>query len=117
MKGFLLFILSVVLFAIVVIPGALVSLVMLFIKDDRKLNKGLSKVCYQIALSVDMLGNVICGDLANITLIKPGGYQFGRSGGKDKLRARKECRNVPLPHRNRLVAYRHIALNRFPSRI
>jgi len=35
------------------------------------------KHLYNIALGIDQLGNVVCGQLFNLTLIKKTGYRFG----------------------------------------
>ena len=38
----------------------------------------LNRLAGSLALSIDLLGNVICGDLFNTYLRKTGGYSFGR---------------------------------------
>lgn len=70
-----------ILLAIVLFPlGVVVTLILLFFKDPREYFTNTSDYPFGIAYGIDMLGNVICGDLFNVTLIKKDGYQFGKLG-------------------------------------
>ncbi len=39
--------------------------------------KAASIYFWQIAVAIDKLGNIICQDLFNDLMVKPGGYRFG----------------------------------------
>ena len=39
--------------------------------------KAVNEYLFKVAKSIDQLGNVVCRDLFNDTLIKKGGYRFG----------------------------------------
>lgn len=60
------------------IPAILVTLVISFFK--RKVGNGfmnISQYLRTVAVSIDQLGNVVCKDLFDVTLIKKQGYRFG----------------------------------------
>lgn len=69
---------SIALLAVLAPFGFIITIVLLFFKDEREMWSDFKKFPFSIAFSVDMLGNVICADLFNMTLIKRGGYQFGQ---------------------------------------
>lgn len=77
MKAFLLLLTAIVLFVLLAPFGILTAIVLLFIKDSREQFSRFSDYPYGIAHTIDILGNIICGDLFNMTLIKHGGYRFG----------------------------------------
>ncbi len=37
-------------------------------------------IFFNTAYGIDLLGNIICSPLFNVTLIKHGGYEFGKTG-------------------------------------
>ncbi len=60
------------------LPGLLCTLFISFFK--RKLGNGIlnvSQYLRTVAVSIDQLGNVVCKDLFDLTLIKKEGYLFG----------------------------------------
>lgn len=70
MRGFVLLILALLL-AIILLPiGFLFQIVT---TAFRSLNRYL----FTIAKSIDQLGNVVCAELLNATMIKKDGYKFG----------------------------------------
>jgi 8-oxo-dGTP diphosphatase len=69
---------SILLFVIVAPLGVMITIVLLFIRDPREMFEKTPDYPFSIAFSIDMLGNVVAGDLFNIILIKKGGYKFGR---------------------------------------
>lgn len=46
-------------------------------RTRKKIATYLSKLCLEIALCIDRLGNAACGDLFNAIMITHGGYHFG----------------------------------------
>lgn len=90
-----LLIVALVLFVAVAPFAILTTIVMLFIKDSREKYPKITNLFFAIAYSIDVLGNVFCSQLFNITLIKHGGYQFGERRetvssvlGKNKIMGR-----------------------------
>lgn len=77
MKAFLLLLTAIVLFVLLAPFGILTAIALLFIKDSREQFSRFTDYPYGIAHTIDILGNIICGDLLNMTLIKHGGYRFG----------------------------------------
>ena len=77
MKFVALLLIALILFCIFAPFGILATIVLIFIKDSREQFSKLSDYPYGIAHSIDILGNVVCGDLFNVTMIKHGGYRFG----------------------------------------
>ena len=68
-----------ILLAILMFPiGIIVTIMLLFFKDPREYFINTSDYPFGIAYGIDMLGNIVCGDLFNLLLIKKGGYQFGK---------------------------------------
>ena len=60
------------------IPAIITTLIVSFFK--RKVGNGflnISQYLRQVAISIDQLGNVVCSDLFDVTLIKKEGYNFG----------------------------------------
>jgi len=60
------------------LPAIIVTLAISFFK--RKVGNGFENVSAYlrtVAVSVDQLGNVVCKDLLDLTLIKKQGYRFG----------------------------------------
>ncbi len=80
LKNILLVLLGILLFVVLAPIGLLTTIILLFIKDARERYSTPASYAYAIAFCIDLLGNVVCGDLLNITLIKKGGYKFGRAG-------------------------------------
>ena len=70
MRGFVLLIVAIVL-AIIILPVGFGYQII------SSLFRALNEYLYKVAKSIDQLGNVVCRDLFNDTLIKKGGYQFG----------------------------------------
>ena len=65
----------------------------ILVMSPRKAYGYLSNTALAIATAIDILGNVVCRDLLNDTLITPNGYRFGKQGetissvlGKNKAR-------------------------------
>ena len=73
----LLMIVALLLFAVFAPFGVLVTIILIFIKDSRERFPRFSDYPYSIAHTIDILGNIICGELFNMVLIKHGGYSFG----------------------------------------
>lgn len=77
--GFVLFILSVVLSALLFPLGIVSGLIQSFYQVQPKTGlKNTDKKFLVLAKSVDKFGNVICSELFNAALIKKNGHQFGR---------------------------------------
>lgn len=77
LNTFLVFI-AVKLLKWLLIPAILVTLVISFFK--RKVGNGfinISQYLRTVAIAIDQLGNVVCKDLFDVTLIKKEGYRFG----------------------------------------
>ena len=68
---------SILLFVVLAPMGVFVTIILFFFKDEREMWQDPKQYPFSIAFSIDILGNVVCADLFNITLIKKGGYQFG----------------------------------------
>jgi len=71
MKGLILFVLALFL------GGILIPIGLLFGIIYRTINGGLNNYLEKCALSIDQHGNVICGDMFNVTLRKQNGYDYG----------------------------------------
>lgn len=69
MRGFILLLIALGL-SVVLLPIGFVFQVV------TTLFKSINKYLFTIAKSIDQLGNVVCADLLNYTMIK-GGYRFG----------------------------------------
>ena len=69
MKGFILLVIALILSVILFPVGFLYSIFSLRFKFSSYL-----KV---IAISIDQMGNVVCAELFNDTLVKKGAYSFG----------------------------------------
>jgi len=70
MRGFILLVIALGL-SIILLPVGFAFQVV------TNLFKSINKYLFTIAKSIDQLGNVVCADLFNTTLIKKGGYTFG----------------------------------------
>jgi len=70
MRGFILLVIALLL-SVVLLPVGFVFQVV------TTLFKSINKYLFTIAKSIDQLGNVVCADLFNTTLIKKGDYTFG----------------------------------------
>ena len=70
MRGFVLLIIALLL-SVVLLPVGFAFQV------GTTLFKSINRYLFTIAKSIDQLGNVVCADLFNTTLIKKGGYTFG----------------------------------------
>lgn len=77
MVELLLLIVASILFLVFAPLGIITRLILIFVKDSREKFTKLSDYPYGIAHTIDILGNIVCGDLFNITMIKHGGYKFG----------------------------------------
>lgn len=77
MIEFSLLIISIVLFLLIAPLGILTRIVLIFIKDSREQFTKFTDYPFAIAHTIDILGNIVCADLFNITLIKHNGYRFG----------------------------------------
>jgi hypothetical protein len=76
-----LLVLAVILFVLLAPPGLLYVFWMSLIRlSFRKAVGYLGNIAYSVAEGIDVLGNIVCRDLFNDTLIKPDGYQFGLGG-------------------------------------
>jgi hypothetical protein len=70
MRGFILLIIALLL-AIILLPvGFAFQVVTTFFRH-------INRYLFTIAKSIDQLGNVVCADLLNHTMIKRDGYKFG----------------------------------------
>jgi 8-oxo-dGTP diphosphatase len=70
MRGFVLLVVAIVL-AIIILPVGFGYQII------SSLFKALNEYLFKVAKSIDQLGNVVCRDLFNDTLIKKDGYRFG----------------------------------------
>lgn len=79
--NFLLFVVAVVLFVLLAPFGIICTLFVsvLMLSGMRPLQY-LSHTAGVLAIAVDCLGNVVCRDLFNLTLITDDGYGFGEVG-------------------------------------
>lgn len=71
---------AIVLFALAILPGLACAVVMVFVKDTRERYPAFADYVLAVAVAIDILGNVLCAALFNLTLVKHGGYCFGRTG-------------------------------------
>jgi len=74
----LLVVIAVYLLKYLLLPAIVVTLIISFF--NRKVGNGfmnISQYLREVAISIDQLGNVICSDLFDLTLIKKSGYRFG----------------------------------------
>ena len=79
LTNFLLLITDLLLSVILFPLGLLFTLCFcLFRLSPNKALDYLSKLILSLALNINLMGNVICGDLFNTYLRKTGGYSFGR---------------------------------------
>ena len=70
MRGFILVIIALLLSVFLLPIGFAFQIV-------TSLFKAVDKYLFQIAKSIDQLGNVVCEQLLNVTMIKKNGYKFG----------------------------------------
>jgi hypothetical protein len=70
MRGFILLIIALGLSIILLPVGFAFQVVTTFFRH-------INRYLFTIAKSIDQLGNVVCADLFNYTMIKKDGYQFG----------------------------------------
>jgi hypothetical protein len=70
MRGFILLIVA-LLISVVLMPVGFIFQIIV------TLFKGINTYLFTIAKSIDQLGNVVCADLFNYTMIKKNGYRFG----------------------------------------
>lgn len=70
MRGFILLVIALLL-SVVLLPVGFAFQVI------TSLFKAVDRYLFQIAKSIDQLGNVVCEHLFNLTLIKKEGYKFG----------------------------------------
>jgi 8-oxo-dGTP diphosphatase len=71
----------------------------------RFLFKRLDEQFLSIATSIDASGNVVCKDLFNLTLIKKGGYKFGKRKETISSALGKNQRDKTLTGLGRLVVF------------
>lgn len=74
----LLVVIAVYLLKYLLVPAIVTTLFLAFFK--RKVGNGflnLAQYFREVAVGIDQLGNVVCADLFDLTLIKKGSYQFG----------------------------------------
>lgn len=78
----ILFIIAVVLFVVFAPFGLIAQFVLLFFKDKRERYDNPFNFLLGLAFTIDILGNVCCGDLFNMIMLRKGqdGYLFGRGG-------------------------------------
>jgi hypothetical protein len=70
MRGFILLIIALILSVVLLPVGLIFQIIVTFFK-------GINTYLFTIAKSIDQLGNVVCADLFNYTMIKKNGYKFG----------------------------------------
>jgi hypothetical protein len=70
MRGFILLLIALCLSVVLLPIGFAFQVVTTFFRH-------INRYLFTIAKSIDQLGNVVCADLFNTTLIKKGGYTFG----------------------------------------
>ena len=70
MRGFILLIIAIAISVIIIPIGFSYQII-------SSLFRALNEYLFKVAKSIDQLGNVVCRDLFNDTLIKKGGYRFG----------------------------------------
>ena len=78
----ILFIIAVVLFVVFAPFGLIAQFVLLFFKDKRERYDNPFNFLLGLAFTIDILGNVCCGDLFNMIMLRKGQdvYLFGRGG-------------------------------------
>lgn len=78
MIEFSLLFISIILFLLMAPLGLLTRIILIFVKDSREQFTKITDYPFAIAHTIDILGNIVCADLFNITLIKhSGSYKFG----------------------------------------
>lgn len=78
--NFLLLFVALVLAALLFPLGILCTLILCILRMSMNKALGyLSNTAFSLALSIDLLANVICRDLFNFFLIHAGGYPFGNN--------------------------------------
>ena len=70
MRGFILLIIALILSVVLLPVGFAFQVVTTFFRH-------INRYLFTIAKSIDQLGNVVCADLFNYTMIKKDGYRFG----------------------------------------
>lgn len=83
LKNILLALIAISLSFVLIPIGFITAFIFLIIKADKELTwKYFSRVFYNMAISLDILGNFICSVLFNYTLIKRNSkaYRFGKEG-------------------------------------
>jgi len=70
MRGFILLIIALLLSVVLLPVGFAFQVVTTFFRH-------INRYLFTIAKSIDQLGNVVCADLFNYTMIKKDGYRFG----------------------------------------
>jgi 8-oxo-dGTP diphosphatase len=70
MRGFILLITAIAISVIIIPIGFSYQII-------SSLFKAVNEYLFKVAKSIDQLGNVVCQDLFNDTLIKKNGYRFG----------------------------------------
>ena len=70
MRGFILLITAIAISVIIIPIGFSYQII-------SSLFRAINEYLFKVAKSIDQLGNVVCRDLFNDTLIKKGGYRFG----------------------------------------
>jgi 8-oxo-dGTP diphosphatase len=69
-RGFILLITAIAISVIILPIGFAYQII-------SSLFRAINEYLFKVAKSIDQLGNVVCRDLFNDTLIKKGGYRFG----------------------------------------
>lgn len=80
MKNFFLLLTALLLACILVPIGIVFFFVTGFRRKPVRYGHHLSTGSRNVALAIDILGNVLCGDMLNAFFIGSGGYGFGRQG-------------------------------------
>ena len=70
MRGFILLITAIAISVIILPIGFSYQII-------SSLFRAVNEYLFKVSKSIDQLGNVVCRDLFNDTLIKKGGYRFG----------------------------------------
>jgi hypothetical protein len=70
MRGFILLIVALLISVVLMPVGFIFQIIVTLLK-------GINRYLFTIAKSIDQLGNVVCADLFNYTMIKKNGYRFG----------------------------------------
>jgi hypothetical protein len=93
MKNLIILIVAFILAAIIIPVGIVFFIINGFRRKHVSYGSHLSQGFRNIALGIDILGNVVCADMLNGLFIKHGGYGFGDQGetissalGKNQLR-------------------------------